>query len=364
MTTHHFEGRRVLFLDDDSRWLRILEKWFDGAPYDCVFFDSPFAALQEIEKNPVDVIVTDMSMPVVDGLHVLNEARNKSSDSIRIVMSGHFDISKAIEAINKGEIFRYIVKPCKNKDVKYAVYQALLKVDQRESASRRAKESSHNKTQRIKKMAQSISDLESCVSVAHDCLINIFQEVVLQTGGRKVVSERNHRHVKRFLSRLDVVPEVARQIEIVSIFEHLAYDTTASLNVNERGDLVFQGPDCEDPEALSRIGEILDDLNLNLAAQILESRSVAGGNQPDLSADDNNGVAVAVSLLMLANDFSTLVEEYGLTEQQAIKKLSLYDERYGRPLFAEVFVTDYIAGEVPHVADSSGSMGGGMLALA
>lgn len=342
MTKHHFEGRRVLFLDDDPRWLRVLEKWFEDVPYDCVFIESPFAALQEIENNGADVIITDMSMPVLDGLNILNEARSKAPDAIRIVMSGHLDLSKAIEAINKGEIFRYIVKPCENKDLKFAVYQALIKVEQRESATRRAKESSRIKTLRIKKMARSISDLEECVSSAHECLINIFQEVVLQTGGRKIVSERNHKAVKRLLSRLDVMPEIGRQIEIVSIFEHLAYDTSKSVCLNAEGNLLFDTPECEDPEMLSRIGEILDDLKLNLAAEILEARYAGLANKADLSADDEDGVAVAVALLMLANDFGVLTDEYGLSEQEAIRHLSFHDARYGSSLFAEVFGMDII----------------------
>lgn len=147
---------------------------------------------------------------------------------------------------------------------------------------------------------------------------------------------------------------MARQIEIASIFEHLAYNTGAGLIVDGRGDLQFRVPDCEDSESLIRIGEVLDDLNLNLAAEILEGRSVAPGDRFDLSADDEDGVAVAISLLMLANDFGTLVEEYGLTEQQTVKKLSFYEERYGRPLFAEVFGGDHVFSELQNIDENAG----------
>jgi CheY-like chemotaxis protein len=127
---------RILCVDDDINILagfhRNLRKHFDitnalGGP----------AALKIIdEKEPFDVIVTDMRMPGMTGLEFLSLAYAKSPDSIQVMLTGAADMNTAMEAANSGRIFRFLVKPCAQ-EVLVATLKAAI--DQHELRTHRTK---------------------------------------------------------------------------------------------------------------------------------------------------------------------------------------------------------------------------------
>lgn len=63
-------------------------------------------------QGPYAVIVTDMQMPGMDGVQFLAQVKEKSPNSIRIMLTGNADQHTAIEAVNEGNIFRFLTKPC------------------------------------------------------------------------------------------------------------------------------------------------------------------------------------------------------------------------------------------------------------
>jgi len=62
--------------------------------------------------EPIAIIISDMRMPVMDGAAFLSRARAIAPDAIRILLTGQSDIDSAIAAINDGQIFRFLTKPC------------------------------------------------------------------------------------------------------------------------------------------------------------------------------------------------------------------------------------------------------------
>jgi len=64
------------------------------------------------ERGPYAVIVSDLRMPGMDGVQLLEEARAVSPQSVRILLTGQGDIEAAIEAVNRGGLFRFLTKPC------------------------------------------------------------------------------------------------------------------------------------------------------------------------------------------------------------------------------------------------------------
>jgi len=70
-------------------------------------------ALETIASNgPFAVIVSDMRMPGMDGVQVLTAAKQRAPDSVRMMLTGYGDQQTAIEAVNEGNIFRFLSKPC------------------------------------------------------------------------------------------------------------------------------------------------------------------------------------------------------------------------------------------------------------
>ncbi len=78
--------------------------------------ESGFAALEKIERyGPYAVIVSDMRMPQMDGVELLKEVKIRSPDTVRIMLTGNSDQETAIRAINDGDVFRFLSKPCEPK---------------------------------------------------------------------------------------------------------------------------------------------------------------------------------------------------------------------------------------------------------
>ena len=80
-----------------------------------------------IEKNgPYAVIVSDMRMPVMDGVQFLAKTRERSGDSTRIMLTGNADQQTAIEAVNEGSIFRFLTKPCSSESLARTLNAAIV----------------------------------------------------------------------------------------------------------------------------------------------------------------------------------------------------------------------------------------------
>jgi len=120
------EKRTVLFVDDEEKILKSLKRGFIDEPYDNLFANSAKEALEILKNNQVQVLVTDMRMPEISGLELLEITKDKYPHIIRIVLSGYADTETLLASINHGEIFRFIAKPWKlEAELKTIVRQAI-----------------------------------------------------------------------------------------------------------------------------------------------------------------------------------------------------------------------------------------------
>lgn len=68
-------------------------------------------ALAVLRQHPVHVIMTDQRMPGMTGVELLRQARGECPEAVRIVFTGYADIKAVVDAINEGQIYRYLTKP-------------------------------------------------------------------------------------------------------------------------------------------------------------------------------------------------------------------------------------------------------------
>jgi CheY-like chemotaxis protein len=104
---------RVLCVDDEPNILEGLAVNL-GRSYHVLTAQSAQRALDLLRDagEPIAIIISDMRMPVMDGAAFLSRARAIAPDAIRILLTGQSDIDSAIAAINDGQIFRFLTKPC------------------------------------------------------------------------------------------------------------------------------------------------------------------------------------------------------------------------------------------------------------
>lgn len=103
---------RVLFVDDDSMILDALGRQF-RRHYDLAFAESGQEALEKVKREgPFEVIISDRRMPGMDGIEFFSKVCEICPDSTRIMMTGDAEFEAAMNAVNEGQIFRFLTKPC------------------------------------------------------------------------------------------------------------------------------------------------------------------------------------------------------------------------------------------------------------
>jgi response regulator RpfG family c-di-GMP phosphodiesterase len=104
---------RVLLVDDEPDLLAGMVRSLRSDHFELATANSGAEALELLRnRGPYAVIVTDLKMPVMDGVELLGRARTVSPDTVRVLFTGAPDLDRAIAAVNEGSIFRFITKPC------------------------------------------------------------------------------------------------------------------------------------------------------------------------------------------------------------------------------------------------------------
>ncbi len=116
---------RLLCVDDEPNILSALRRVFRQGGYRVTVAGSGAEALQMMETETFDLVISDMRMPEMDGARFLEQVRQRCPETIRILLTGYADVAATIDAINRGEIFRYVAKPWDDNDILLIVRHAL-----------------------------------------------------------------------------------------------------------------------------------------------------------------------------------------------------------------------------------------------
>ncbi len=105
------ETDNVLFVDDEASILSSLRRLLRKQDFQSFFAESADEGLKILEQQRIDLVISDMRMPGMDGAQFLAEVKNRWPLTVRMLLTGHSDISATIAALNEGGIYRYISKP-------------------------------------------------------------------------------------------------------------------------------------------------------------------------------------------------------------------------------------------------------------
>jgi DNA-binding NtrC family response regulator len=114
---------KILLVDDEERILRSLSMLL-RTQYQIFATSDGNEALQILRQEKIHVIISDQRMPIMSGTELLRQARDIAPDTIRILLTGYSDADAALDALNDGEIFRYINKPWGPKELRETIAQA------------------------------------------------------------------------------------------------------------------------------------------------------------------------------------------------------------------------------------------------
>src|SRR5687767_12665086 len=106
----------LLIVDDEPAVLGGLELLFRSHGYEVLTANAPAAALKLLQsrplEQPVGIVISDYRMPGMTGTELLHQVSQISPDTLRILLTAKSDMVTAIDAVNKGGLYRFLTKPC------------------------------------------------------------------------------------------------------------------------------------------------------------------------------------------------------------------------------------------------------------
>ena len=114
----------VLIVDDEKNYLVVLGAFLSGEGYETLTADSAQRALEIVETTDLDLVLTDMKMPTMDGIELLKRIKQKVPDLPVVMMTAYGTVEKAVEAMQLGA-FNFILKPFQNETLKQVIHKAV-----------------------------------------------------------------------------------------------------------------------------------------------------------------------------------------------------------------------------------------------
>lgn len=120
---------RILLVDDEPNVLKALQRVFRQENYDVVIASSAQEALALLRKSPFHLMISDYMMPRMTGAELLKQVKEMKPETIRIMLTGHADTGAVMGAINEGAVYKFILKPWNDDDLRVTVALALEQYD-------------------------------------------------------------------------------------------------------------------------------------------------------------------------------------------------------------------------------------------
>jgi len=118
-------AEKLLFVDDEPSLLAGIRRQFRNK-YNVSTAEGGPEGLQLMQTDgPFAVVISDMRMPEMNGIQFLTEAAKLNKDTVRMMLTGNADLTTAMHAVNEGNIFRFLVKPCHRDTMEWAINAAV-----------------------------------------------------------------------------------------------------------------------------------------------------------------------------------------------------------------------------------------------
>jgi response regulator RpfG family c-di-GMP phosphodiesterase len=222
----------ILCVDDEPNILSSLKRLFRAKGFQVRLAESGAAGLALLESEPVDLVISDMRMPEMDGTQFLAQVRVRWPDTVRLLLTGYSDINSIIDAINRGEIFRYIAKPWDDNDIVLIVRQALERKEL-EQEKKRLEALTFQQNEALKALNASlearVQERTHELSVANDKLkanyvttLKVFSTLIDMRGGNLAGHARRVADMARRIAlKLELDSKLVQEIFVAGLLHEI-----------------------------------------------------------------------------------------------------------------------------------------------
>jgi DNA-binding NtrC family response regulator len=146
---------KILIVDDEPANLRALERLF-REDYEVLTAASGTDALELLQQHDVALLITDQRMPGMTGIELLKSTASLRPRMVRIILTGYTDVEDLVEAVNCGQVYKYVTKPWNNDEVRLMVSRAIEHYE-----TNKARHDLEMTTQRLRARLSDIQELAS-----------------------------------------------------------------------------------------------------------------------------------------------------------------------------------------------------------
>ncbi len=116
----------IAIVDDEEMVLTSLRSFLLlETEYEVLTYNGPEKALEEVRRQPIDLVISDYLMPGMNGIQFLLEVKKIHPFATRILLTGYADKENAIKAINEVGLYQYVEKPWENEDLRLVIQNGL-----------------------------------------------------------------------------------------------------------------------------------------------------------------------------------------------------------------------------------------------
>ena len=284
-------------------------------------------ALELLAREPVDLVISDMRMPNMDGAQFLAKVREGWPGAVRILLTGYSDITSTVNAINNGEIYRYIAKPWEDNDVlllvRHAMERKALEREKRRLEALTARQNEElrdlnaNLEAKVKQRTESLRKVLVSLEAAHDKLktafltsIQVFANLMEMRAGRLAGhSRRVAEHARRLAQRLEMPAPEVQDVFLAALLHDLGKLGLPD-SILDKPAAALSGEDREQLQRHPLKGEaaLMPLEQLRGAGHLIRSHHERydGLGYPDGSSGLN--IALGARVLTVANEYDGLLE--------------------------------------------------------
>ena len=332
---------KILFVDDEVNALSAFKRlFFIDNDIEVYTAKNGSEALNILNCNEIDLVVSDMRMPQLNGNDFLKYLKDKYPNVLRIMLTAYADVPTTLEAINKGEVFRFLTKPWNDEDLKTTIlgaleYQDLKKRNEELSRiiwnkNRELSSLNKNLEQNINQRTSQLEEVNSQLKLMNEVLKQNFDEVIhLLTGTISLIHRDLAAHSKRVahLSRalcdelgLDeehkkMVSQAAflHDIGLLGASDHIFAVDPEQLDENSRSFYLYHPVIGE-----KLIGSVK---TLKRIARLIRSHheEFNGAGFPDKLRGSH--IPLGSQIIKVVSDYDNLLYKNGLSSEESLKRM-------------------------------------------
>lgn len=228
------ELRTILCVDDEPNILSSMKRLFRATGHRVLTAEGGAQAVALLDAEPVDLVISDMRMPGMDGAELLQRVRQRWPRITRLLLTGYADIASTIAAINEGRIHRYITKPWNDEELLMTVREAFERQSLRDEKERlEALTASQNESLRelnatlehkVQERTSELSDANGRLHKNYLNSIKAFSHLIELRGGPLAGHARRVADLARRTARLLRLDDIqAHQLFIAALMHDIGH---------------------------------------------------------------------------------------------------------------------------------------------